>query len=147
MASLGFVRVIIFFIVAQILALADSLVKAQVAQNSTISVLTPLNPKYYFRQPLAFLSVILGFMQFVFILRAYEESESFSQGRSIAGTAFAAFLFVFSIFIIINYIAYFALRSEFLDKKGWLLVVGIIIFQVLSAILAYLLGITISQSE
>ncbi len=147
MVSVGFGRVILFFIIAQILALADSLVKAQVAQNSAITILTPLNPKYYFRQPLAFLSVILGFMQFVFILRAYEESESFSQGRSIASTAFAAFLFVFSIFIIINYIAYFALRSEHLNKTSWLLVLGIIIFQILSAIFAYILGNIIPDIE
>lgn len=143
--DVGFLKVIGFFGGAQILAVIDNLVKSRIVEKSEVTLLTPLNPYYYVKYPLALFSVVLGFLQFVLLLRGFEEGARITNNQSIASISYAAFLLVFSVFVGINYVAFGIVRKELITFKEWFLILGIIVLQVCSAIFAWLLGLSFSK--
>ncbi len=143
----GFLKMISYFFAAQILALLDTITKSKVVEESDVTLFTPLNPMYYVKYPLAIVSIILGFMQFILLLKGFDEGGKLTGNSSIASVSYAAFLFVFSLFIIINYLAFSLVRREYITQKNWELIFAIVLVQLIGAFLAWLLGNNFTENK
>jgi hypothetical protein len=127
-----------YFALGNLIGLVDTLLRSYINDKLTIKFWDFLDPSLYLRNPYILFLALTSVLQFGVYLRAFGvASEMGGAGTASIGTA--AGMFIAALFVAINYAVFAIYRGEKLTSLAIIYLVIIIILQLISVGLIYLL--------
>ncbi|MHA1911537.1 MAG: hypothetical protein ACTSYA_07560 [Candidatus Kariarchaeaceae archaeon] len=127
-----------YFALGNLIGLIDTLLRSYISDELSIKFWDFLDPNLYIRNPYILFLALTSILQFGVYLRAFGvASEMGGAGTASIGTA--AGMFIAALFVAINYTVFAFFRDEKLSSLAIVYLVIIIILQLFSVGLIYLL--------